>query len=397
MSLSKKLMFFLAAIVAVPALATDAGADALPASMPCELEVEKTASAVIFELQLVMGRKNALSTHEFSAIRQALDTLENHGNSELARSCFRSYPDQKRRYSLWLQQQGGALAEEAQQRLDATCTRRTQTFIHSHQLRIDAAVRDNRLALAARYATAMRAGLDSDPMIARCAATAEEVAVLRNTYLPGVMNQAAIPTVRTDMALAYWSAKKALDGARTAIATTDRNLTPVDAALEAPAGQSKLRAQLERCRDYGQALRELGAPADLPLASAEGQVAAAQEAAEFCAHESADIGNTLQAVAAHNVAYRAIVLERWQRVSIKGFGMERVFTERGRPQAEKVLGGGAIVWNYQEGDSCTQVRFTPRGKLMTEAKVRCPAQSSAESSSSSPSSSARLSSLYNAR
>lgn len=214
---------------------------------------------------------------------------------------------------------------------------------------------------------AMRA--DNDKMIARCAATADEIHHLRTAYLPSILNQAALPEVTDNMTSAFAASRTSLEAVRDALGS-DARLTAAPEELESAAGQEALRANLANCVAYGRALVELGADLQLELAFGD-QFIPRGLAVDFCERAGETLDSTFSTILAHNKEYRKILLDRWRRLSLKGFGMEKVFEERGRPQAESVLGGGAIVWEYQAGDACSQVRFTPRGKLMDEKKVTC--------------------------
>lgn len=373
MNHSKNLPLAVALCLAMPVLSsgsTSAHAEALTSAMLCELKVKKHASEIIFDLKLVLDRKNALSRDEFPQIRGALDTLEQYGNSDLAKQCFRTYPDQKLRYNRWLQQQTGEVVAAANQRLDATCSRRTRMFINSNTLRINAAIAGNHLALAARYAKSMRVEMDSDAMIARCAPTADEINRLRTDYLPSILNQVALPEVIDKMTSAFGASRTGLDMVGDALRSSEGQLMPAPEELESVKGQEALRANLSNCIDYGRALVKLGADPHLELNFA-GQTVPRELAVDFCERAAEALDSTFSAIVGHNEGYRKMVLNRWRRASLKGFGMEKLFEARGRPQAEWTLGGGAIVWEYQADNGCSQVRFTPRGKLMDEKIVAC--------------------------
>jgi hypothetical protein len=357
-----------------------AQAGGLDPAMPCELEIEKTASQLIFDLSLELGRKNALSTNEFAGIRASLDALESNGNSAAARSCFRQFPNQKERYGAWMQRQARDVVKRAEKRLNQVCARRTTIFIHGYKLRLDDALAKNRLAKAARLAKKLQTGLESDPMIRRCGATRDEVGELLGSYIPSILNQAALPKVGSQMSRAYFSSQATLSASIEALQSSGKGLRPVPLSLESEVGQTRLREQLTQCLAYSKAMLELGAANTSTITSEEGESQTVEAARAFCERVDDQLPELMDKFLAHNSTYHETMLQRWRRVSIKGWGMEKVFNAKGRPLAESTLGGGAITWTYRSEagseNPCVIYRFTARGKVLGERAIACPLVSS---------------------
>ncbi len=339
--------------------------------MACETALEKAASRHIFDLKLELGRTNALSANEFAGIEASLRVLLATNTSTSAKRCHAQYPAQRKRYQSWFSQQAGSLAKQARERLDRTCSRRTEMFIQAHKHRVDTAVAANRLAKAAQLAGKMEEGLRNDLMIRQCESTKEDVGVLLSSYIPSIKNQAALPHVISKMSEAYFGAHDTLEAAQAALQSSGRSLTAAPTATETPEGQAALREQLNQCRSNGRALIELGADADLSLHSAAGDSEQLASAIAYCQAETPKLDHALARFEAHNIAYRTTILKRWLRTNIKSWSMEKVYNAKGRPWAQST-NGGSIQWTYQErGGSCLQVRFSAKGKKLGEKSLAC--------------------------
>lgn len=352
-----------------------AQAEPLDPAMPCELEVEKAASHLVFELSLELGRKNALSTNEFAGIRASLDSLEANAESLAARSCYRKFPDQRRRYQAWMQRQTRDVVKQALRRLNQVCTRRTNIFVHGHNLRITAALAKKRLAKAAHLAAQLREGLESDPMIRRCQASKDMVDKLLSSYIPSIENQAALPKVREKLSQAYFASQATLTASIDALHSSGKGLVPVPLSLELKAARTRLREQLTQCQAYANAMLELGASGESQVQSEEGESQTVEAARSFCERADKQLPELMDRFLAHNRAYHETMLARWRRTSIKGWGMEKVFNAKGRPLLQSAA-GATITWTFPSDEgathACVIYRFSARGKLLGERGIRCP-------------------------
>lgn len=341
----------------------------------CGQTLEKEASLLIFDLTLELEKHNSLSAREYSRIQQSLQTLENHIRTPQALSCFRKHRFQKERYQEWLRLQSHKVITRTTERLHQVCARQTRIFVTTQKLHIDSAVAKNRLARAAKLATKMEQTLRTSPMMSRCPPTQRSVDQLLENYLPEVKNQAALPKVRGDMVVRYVSAKAKLDAAFAALETTSTKMIAVPNELDTKLGSTALAKDLEQCSLYAGILKDLGAKTDSSLSSELGTLG---NATEYCRTKASELPSLLPRIVAHNNAYKSRELQQWQRRSIKGWGMEKVFNSKGRPIAESQSPSG-LLWVFSDESvadkakaACTTYRFSSRGKLLGNRSSTCP-------------------------
>jgi hypothetical protein len=79
------------------------------------------------------------------------------------------------------------------------------------------------------------------------------------------------------------------------------------------------------------------------------------------------------AVPAHNKQFREARRLLWERVNIKGWGMQSVYNGSGMPLAV-VASPGGVSWYYRQGEgACLEHRFTGTGKHLGQRPASCPA------------------------
>ncbi|MBL4636780.1 MAG: hypothetical protein JKY56_23215 [Kofleriaceae bacterium] len=238
MRLTSVLTSILLLPLCVAALPTSsAHAEALNPGDACEQELEREASQLIFDLTLELGRHNSLSSDEFSRIEKPLQTLRAHGQSPQALSCFGQYPFQKERYENWFRLQSHKVVTKTGQRLNQVCARQTRIFITTKKLHIDSAVAKNRLAKASKLAAQMEKSLRKSPMMSQCPTTKKRVDRLLGSYLPEVINQAALPKVLGDMSKSYFQAKHKVDAGMLALQSEGATMVPVPGSLDQAQGE----------------------------------------------------------------------------------------------------------------------------------------------------------------
>ncbi len=217
----------------------------------------------------------------------------------------------------------------------------------------------------------------------QCPATKKRVDRLLGSYLPEVINQAALPKVLGDMSKSYFQAKNKVDAGMLALQSEGASMILVPGRLDQAQGQDALRHDLGQCMLYASILSELGAGADTLLQSGSGETLTLADASAFCTSTKQELPQLTQKFATHNRTYQVRALDKWRRHSIKGWGMERIFNSKGKPIAES-QGGNGLLWVYnsqsmadkttedKSQEECTTYRFSTRGKLLGNHSSPCP-------------------------
>ncbi|RMH40186.1 MAG: hypothetical protein D6689_14550 [Deltaproteobacteria bacterium] len=333
----------------------------------CVDVVQREYARRLMDVSLAMRARTASKRAQFVALRGAVWRFEALAGEADVRACEARSPIAARRFAALREQAADDLAR-ARARLAKLCVRTATTEIERRKLRIDAALARGRLAEASREADALDEAIASDPVIAQCDAAAERIEAVRAEYLAGVRAQVALPRVLRTLADDYSEIARTWDAARAALATSGRTIRPVPEALVGEDGQRAFAERVARCRTGARAAVELGARGDTPVADTT--VAAA---ADLCAEVESAVDRLFARAVAHNARYAEVQRKRWEYRNLRGWDMQKLYQERGRPLAVDIAANDAVFWTFREGDSCVRYWFSPRGKLRGHKPAECPA------------------------
>lgn len=352
--------------------ATAGAARAEPAEPSCLTAVETRATHLLFDVTLQLERHQVSWTGEFEALGEVVSAYRAHVASESTRACLDSSSALANRFERWQMRHARPTLDDADERLGKLCSRHTLDIIGGARRAIDKALAAQRLAVASDRADSLEDTLTTDSIVLRCEATRARVADMVSDYIPSVRAKVALPRVADELRETYATVADPWSSAKAALATSGRSIEQAPAALATAGGQSAFRARLERCGRLASSLRSLGAGADFELATASGDAVSLADAEAKCRAIAGHANTVFADVERHNAEYTETQRKLWERRNIKGWGMQKIYNELGRPLDVSKPTLGAIRWLYRDGDTCARHSFSTRGKHLSERAVACP-------------------------
>ncbi len=343
-------------------------------SAPCLRDAQKKVSRLSFNLDFAVQRRTDLTEQRFIKIDNAYRALRKFLTSDALKKCLRTHPRQGKQFSTWRRKHidpamASALAEQNQ-----TCTVHGEYVISQAKAKVAQAFASGHPKQGVALANQLAKTLKNRRLLSSCIPLDEVRKELLTNYVPQVRADAAIPKIISNMSAAYFSATKTYQRALSALTTSGKSMRAAPITLTTKLGYRAYQNTIAKCLESGRALQNLGAKSDLALGETDTAVTL-QSAFARCEQMH---GNTqLRAkVIAHNKRHEQVTRKKWERINLKGWGMTKLYRERGKPLSV-ARRGKTIIWSYASGPAkvthipCTGYLFSQRGKLMGQVKSRC--------------------------
>ena len=331
-----------------------------------------------FAVSMELDRRPGILEQRFERLHATLVALRAYRDGSTVARCAQQSPQHRRALTAWLQRVVAPVEREAQAELDRVCPVHTKYMIRRSKSEISRAFRRGELYRAVALADELEQTLTRRVFYAQCRPVADLVANTVGVFVARVRDNAAIPKVARRMAEHHFYVLTRWDSAHSALKTTGGRMIDVPPDLVTSEGRRVFSARAVACAETARALRSLNASDDLVLPKAKGMqsritLAQAERRCDIVRVAARDF---LVRAAQHHRAYEAAQLERWKYANIKGWGMEKVFRNRGKPQTIIPRSANTIIWSYANAisnakQSCTRFYFTARGQLKKRSIRRC--------------------------
>jgi|GEM_PF-5808990 len=331
------------------------------AAQNCLQPIEARANRVLFDARFELERNRSL-TDAFASFN-ALQRRWNRATwGTAAQSCLRTHPELLLAHQR-LVNRGRPLLAGILRRRDQLCESIGPVWLARLTNNIDAALAHGNVLFARAQSDKLARLLTSGRFFRNCPTLRQRVARLRSDYLPRVRAQMRIPGIAKKLAqqrdeLHPLFAAAYLRG--------EHQLHALDSLLSTPRQRTEMRARLAECEKTARLLRRIGANDT----TAVGGTQLAHVERE-CDELAAELPHLVTAEDAHQRAVAARRLRRWERLSIYGSRMWRVYKQRGKPKRQRYDRRG-VTWIYElNAGRCLQLRFSKTGHSLGHDTFRC--------------------------